>query len=111
MQTIAFVKKSLQADCYTLVLNRLSKFRLGSNELLYFILRRIQMIRKSSFILIVAAIVLSLKAVNFAQKTTGELQRTPKDPKGADVPGLNVNLHGGTVGYTLTVQIHEDGGY
>src|SRR5580765_738464 len=69
------------------------------------------MIRKSSFILIVAAIMLSLSAVIFAQRTTGDVEGTVKDPKGAVVPGVSVTVQGVSVGYNRTVVTNNDGIY
>ncbi|HEX3101947.1 MAG TPA: carboxypeptidase regulatory-like domain-containing protein, partial [Pyrinomonadaceae bacterium] len=69
------------------------------------------MIRKLTFLSILAAIVLALSAAAFGQRTTGDLEGTVKDPKGAVVPGVSVTVQGVSVGYSRTVQTNAEGLY
>jgi len=56
-------------------------------------------------------VVLSLSAIAFGQRTTGSVEGTVKDPKGAVVPGASVSLKGDSVGFSRTVQTNADGFY
>ncbi len=57
------------------------------------------------------SIVLCLAAMTFGQRTTGDIEGTVKDPKGAVVPGASVTLTGVSVGFNRTVQSDSDGVY
>lgn len=69
------------------------------------------MFSKSKLVLIVGALLLSLSAITFGQNTTGDIQGTVKDPKGAVVPGVSVTVQGVNVGFNRTVQTSGDGSY
>lgn len=69
------------------------------------------MIRKVTYLSILAAVVLSLSAATFGQNTTGDLEGTVKDPKGAVVPGVSVTVQGVSVGFSRTVQTNAEGVY
>src|SRR5436190_882386 len=60
------------------------------------------------FLLSVTAI-LCLTTLGFGQRTTGDVEGTVKDPKGAVVPGVSVTLTGLNVGFNRTVQSDENG--
>jgi hypothetical protein len=60
------------------------------------------------FLLSVTAI-LCLATLGFGQRTTGDVEGTVKDPKGAVVPGVSVTLTGLNVGFNRTVQSDENG--
>lgn len=66
---------------------------------------------KTNFIVILAALVLCFSSVAFGQVTTGDLEGTVKDPKGAIVPGVSVTVHGVSVGFDRTVQTGGDGNF
>jgi len=69
------------------------------------------MARNFKFLCSILAIVLCFAAMTFAQETTGNVEGTIKDPKGAVVPGVNVTLTGVNVGYNRTVQSDSSGFY
>lgn len=69
------------------------------------------MMRKLCFSWVFAAITLSFSIAAFGQSTTGNLQGTIKDPKGAVVPGVSVSIKGVSVGFSRTVQADNDGFY
>ncbi|MEP6788808.1 MAG: TonB-dependent receptor, partial [Acidobacteriota bacterium] len=55
------------------------------------------------------AIVLCLSFSAFAQRTTGDVEGTVKDPKGAVVPGVSVTLVGVDVGFNRSATSDENG--
>jgi hypothetical protein len=63
------------------------------------------------FLVLVLSVVLCLGASAFAQQTTGEIQGTIKDPNGAVVPNVTVNIQGVNVGFKRTLQADGDGIY
>ncbi len=69
------------------------------------------MFSKSKLVLIVGALLLSLSVATFGQRTTGDLEGTVKDPKGAVVPGVSVTVRGVSVGYSRTLQTNSEGIY
>ena len=60
-------------------------------------------------ILLSLAAVVCLTAMAFGQRTTGDVEGTVRDPKGAVVPGVSVTLTGTTVGFNRTVQSDASG--
>lgn len=54
---------------------------------------------------------IAFSAITFGQRTTGDVEGTVTDPKGAVVPGVSVTLNGTTVGYNRTIQSNDDGTY
>ncbi len=58
-----------------------------------------------------AACVLCLSAVAFAQTVTGTLQGTVKDPNGAVLPGATVAIRNVETGQERTLTTNEDGSY
>ncbi|MEP6945514.1 MAG: TonB-dependent receptor [Acidobacteriota bacterium] len=68
--------------------------------------------RKSIFFLAsVFVVALTLSTGVFAQRTTGNLEGTVTDPKGAVVPGITVTVSGVTVGFNRTVNTDNQGRY
>src|SRR5262249_44034926 len=63
------------------------------------------------FCLLAVSIVFCLSAITFGQRTTGDVEGTVKDPKGAVVPGVSVTISGTSVGFNRTVQTNSDGVY
>lgn len=56
-------------------------------------------------------VICCLSAITFGQRTTGDVEGTVTDPKGAVVPGVEVTLAGVTVGFNRTVQSDSNGVY
>jgi len=69
------------------------------------------MMKFFKFSLLAMSFVLCLSALTFAQRTTGDLEGTVKDQKGAVVPGVSVTVTGVSVGFTRTVVTNSDGVY
>ncbi len=79
------------------------------------------MFSKFKMLLSVAALVLSMSAIAFAQETTGTIEGTIKDPQGSAVPGVTVTVRtrglqetegarsDATVGFTRTVTTDDSG--
>src|SRR5437868_6676050 len=63
------------------------------------------------FCLMTLSLAFCLSAIVFGQRTTGDIEGTVTDPKGAVVPGVNVTLTGISVGFNRTVQSSNDGVY
>ena len=63
------------------------------------------------FCLLTLSLIFCFFAINFGQQTTGSIEGTIKDEKGAVVPGVEVTLKGVTVGFSRTVQSGSDGTY
>src|SRR5437763_4579808 len=63
------------------------------------------------FLASISVFILCLSLGAFAQNTTGDLEGTVKDPKGAVVPGVSVTITGLSVGYSRTVQTNAEGFY
>jgi len=61
--------------------------------------------------LITLSVVLCFSLITFGQRTTGDVEGTVKDPKGAVVPGVSVTLTGVSVGFNRTIQSDSDGVY
>ncbi|MGI8469739.1 MAG: carboxypeptidase regulatory-like domain-containing protein [Pyrinomonadaceae bacterium] len=69
------------------------------------------MTRYFRFCLAVLSLVFCLSAIAFGQRTTGSVEGTIKDEKGAVVPGVNITLNGVSVGFNRTIQSDSDGTY
>jgi Cna protein B-type domain./TonB-dependent Receptor Plug Domain. len=69
------------------------------------------MARNFRFLTLILSVVLGLSAIAFGQVTTGNVEGTVKDPKGAIVPGVTVTLTGINVGFNRTVQSDNNGTY
>jgi hypothetical protein len=67
--------------------------------------------RNFRFLTSILSIVLCLSAIALGQRTTGDVEGTVKDPKGAVVPGVSVTLTGVSVGFNRTVQSDDNGGF
>jgi hypothetical protein len=63
------------------------------------------------FVFSVAALVALFAVSAFAQRTTGDIEGTVTDPKGAVVPGVTVTVTGVSVGFERTVQTNSEGRY
>jgi hypothetical protein len=68
--------------------------------------------RKSfTFLASILAVLLCFSFAAFAQRTTGDIQGTVKDPNGAVVPGASVTVAGKDVGFNRTVTSDSAGLY
>lgn len=63
------------------------------------------------FCLLALSLVFCLSAIAFGQQTTGSVEGTIKDEKGAVVPGVSVTLDGVSVGFNRTIQSDNEGVY
>lgn len=61
------------------------------------------------FCLLSVSLIFCLSAIAFGQQTTGNVEGTVKDEKGAVVPGVPVTLNGVSVGFNRTSQSDADG--
>src|SRR5689334_16497955 len=61
--------------------------------------------------LLVAAVILSISAVMFAQSATTSLRGTVFDAKGAVIPGASVTLNDAQTGFKRTVISDDHGDY
>ncbi len=63
------------------------------------------------FCLLTLSLIFCLSAITFGQQTTGSVEGTIKDEKGAVIPGVGITLSGVSVGFNRTVQTNDDGVY
>ena len=67
--------------------------------------------RSLSHSLLMVLLVIGLSVAAFGQKTTGAIEGTVKDPKGAVVPGASITVTGVDIGYSRTVTSNAEGFY
>src|SRR6476469_787591 len=67
--------------------------------------------RSLSYSLSILILVIGLSGLALRQKTTGTIEGTVKDPKGAVVPGASVTVTGVSVGFSRTIQSNSEGFY
>lgn len=61
--------------------------------------------------LLTILLMIALSAIAFGQRTTGTVEGTVKDEKGAVIPGVEVTLSGVSVGFNRKIQSDADGAY
>ena len=69
------------------------------------------MINRLLKVVSILTFVICLNALAFGQATTGSVEGTVKDPKGAVVPGASVTVSGVSVGFNKTIQTNKEGFY
>ncbi|CAN5618255.1 carboxypeptidase regulatory-like domain-containing protein [soil metagenome] len=69
------------------------------------------MTRKLNIIVQIASVLLLTAMIAFGQSTTGSIEGTVKDSKGAVVPGATITVAGTDVGFNQTVTANSDGYY
>lgn len=69
------------------------------------------MSKKITFVASMLALMVCLAASAFGQSTSGSVEGTVKDPKGAVVPGASVTVKGINTGFSQTVQTGTDGSF
>ncbi len=69
------------------------------------------MINRLLTVVSVLAFAICLGTTVFGQATTGSIEGTVKDPKGAVIPGASVTARGESVGFNKTVQTNKEGFY
>ena len=67
--------------------------------------------RNLGFFALALSVVLCFGVSAFGQQVTGEIQGTVRDPNGAVVPNVTVNIQGVNIGFKRTVQADADGVY
>src|SRR5213593_4668094 len=88
-----------------------SCIRFTRNSRIKLKLKGAKMKRNLGFFALALSVVLCFGVSAFGQQTTGEIQGTVRDPNGAVVPNVTVNIQGVNIGFKRTVQADADGVY
>jgi len=65
--------------------------------------------RSLTYSLSIVIVLIGLSVAALGQRTTGAIEGTVKDPKGAVVPGANITVSGLNVGFSRTIQANDEG--